>query len=222
MNKLLLLGAITALFFVSSSDINYRPYISTRMAKVLMTEEKVPDDNTELCDGSGWITHGDGHKTECPGCSACKDSEPNVDPVEPVEPIEEKCKCGCEKVGCKCMKSGQCFPLTDKQDAAIEESKYHVYHLGATWCPPCQRMKKETWEDSDVLKLIEEKQGELHLYDMDNPNHKKFFDYYKVGLVPTIIIVKSDDLENPVYRSSGFIGPDKMQQILEGSLKNGE
>lgn len=24
------------------------------------------------CDGSGFITHGDGHRTPCPGCDACK------------------------------------------------------------------------------------------------------------------------------------------------------
>lgn len=24
------------------------------------------------CDGSGYITHGDGHRTPCPGCDACK------------------------------------------------------------------------------------------------------------------------------------------------------
>ena len=24
------------------------------------------------CDGSGWITHGDGHRTACPGCDNCK------------------------------------------------------------------------------------------------------------------------------------------------------
>ena len=216
MNKFFLIATILLFpVMVESQDINYRPYISTRMAKILMDKDITPDDENKLCDGSGWITHGDGHKTECPGCDACKGDKPNV------EPVEEKCTCGCEKVGCKCMTSGQCFPLSDKKEAVIEEIKYHVYHLGATWCPPCQRMKKETWEDEEVLKLIEERQGELHLYDMDNPSHKKFFDYYKVGLVPTIIIVKSDDLENPVYRSSGFIGPDKMQQILEG-LKNGE
>lgn len=28
------------------------------------------------CDGTGWITHGDGHRTECPGCSACNKREP--------------------------------------------------------------------------------------------------------------------------------------------------
>ena len=216
MNKLLLLGAITLGFFaMSSQEINYRPYISTRLAKVILQKETTPDDdNKELCDGSGWITHGDGHKTECPGCSACKGNKPNVEPEEKI------CPCGCGKKGCECQTSGECLPL--KENAAIEEVKYHVYHLGATWCPPCEKMKNITWKDAEVLKLIEERHGELHLYDMDNPDHKKFFDYYKVGLVPTIIIVKSSDLETPVYRISGYVSPERMKTILEGHLENGE
>tara|TARA_A100001201_G_scaffold51972_2_gene51496 strand:+ start:515 stop:856 length:342 start_codon:yes stop_codon:yes gene_type:complete len=47
---------------------NFRPYISTNLAKIVMTGD---NEVTEECDGSGWITHGDGHKTECVGCSAC-------------------------------------------------------------------------------------------------------------------------------------------------------
>ena len=215
MNKLFLLG-MASIFTIAAStvDVNYRPYISTRMAKVIMTQEETPDDdNTELCDGSGWITHGDGHKTECPGCSACKDQTPNV------EPKEEVCPCGCGKKGCKCQESGQCFPI--EEAAVLDEPEYYIYHLGAKWCGPCVQMKEKTWKDSEVLELIEERDGKLKLWDIDIPSHKKFFDFYKVKLLPTIIIVKSDNLNEPIYRSSCFIGPEKMKQILEGNLENG-
>ena len=47
---------------------NFRPYISTSLAKAIIIGET---EITEKCDGSGWITHGDGHKTECTGCAAC-------------------------------------------------------------------------------------------------------------------------------------------------------
>ena len=50
-----------------------RAYVSTRLALAVMNTPDSPDEeDTELCDGSGFITHGDGHKTECPGCSACE------------------------------------------------------------------------------------------------------------------------------------------------------
>ncbi len=51
-----------------------RAYQATRLAVAVISTPDVPDeeDNEELCDGSGWITQGDGHRTECPGCSACE------------------------------------------------------------------------------------------------------------------------------------------------------
>lgn len=51
-----------------------RAYQATRLAIAAMNNpDTTPDEvDEELCDGSGWIIQGDGHKTECPGCSACK------------------------------------------------------------------------------------------------------------------------------------------------------
>lgn len=43
-----------------------------------IVNEKVLDQEEESeieCDGSGWITHGDGHKTKCGGCNACVNSQ---------------------------------------------------------------------------------------------------------------------------------------------------
>ena len=54
--------------YSETSGNNFRPYISTNLAKIVMTGD---NEVTEECDGSGWITHGDGHKTECVGCAAC-------------------------------------------------------------------------------------------------------------------------------------------------------
>ena len=72
LSSLLLAGAV---FSSTSSGYNHRPYISTNLAKAIITYS-VDDTISEQCDGSGWITHGDGHKTECPGCTACQNSEP--------------------------------------------------------------------------------------------------------------------------------------------------
>ena len=77
-------------FTANDQEVNYRPYISTNLAKVIMTDS---DDEVveEKCDGSGWITHGDGHKTECPGCSACKNNTPEEStPI--IEPSQQDFK----------------------------------------------------------------------------------------------------------------------------------
>lgn len=48
-------------------------YVAFVVNEKLLTQ---PDEEDEAqCDGSGFITHGDGHKTPCPGCSKCQKSE---------------------------------------------------------------------------------------------------------------------------------------------------
>jgi hypothetical protein len=67
----------------SEGNPEYRAYIATRMAQSILEYQKESDEQIveELCDGSGWITQGDGHRTECPGCAACesKGQEPEIE-----------------------------------------------------------------------------------------------------------------------------------------------
>ena len=85
---LLASAIITFNFTGNEFKVNHRPYISTNLAKVIMTEGEDEDVVEEKCDGSGWITHGDGHKTECPGCPACQNKTVPEEKIE--EKIEEK------------------------------------------------------------------------------------------------------------------------------------
>ena len=66
-----------------------RAYASTQLAKTVITNPVIDDkdEDEELCDGSGYITHGDGHKTKCPGCSACKNGA--IETMEPVVTVEK-------------------------------------------------------------------------------------------------------------------------------------
>ena len=196
-------------FGVKYQDVNYRPYISTRMAKILMEQDVKPDDENveELCDGSGFITHGDGHKTECPGCSACKNKEPEAD--------KEKCQCGCEREGCECIKNGRCFPLNNKaEDADTKKPIFYVYYMGAKWCGPCQKMKAETLSNKDVLEFMESKNIELIIYEETNPEHKSLFKLYNIKLLPTLLIVDPKDPTDVRYRFAGFLDSESMLKLL--------
>tara|TARA_Y100001973_G_scaffold101839_1_gene165700 strand:+ start:79 stop:777 length:699 start_codon:yes stop_codon:yes gene_type:complete len=223
---LLASALVTFNFTGTKDDINYRPYISTNLAKVIMTEG---DDEIveEKCDGSGWITHGDGHKTECPGCSAC---QKNIVPDPTPEPEPTKgCQCGCGKEECKCQENGQCFPLQEdvkkkesSQDSltSLDDPEYYIYHFGAKWCGPCEKMKQQTWASRRVKEAIEDKNAKLIIYDEANPEHKKFFLYYKVKYYPTIIFVDKDELSKPLHRSSGFVDATKMTKTINEKFKN--
>jgi len=81
------------------SNPEHRGFVSTRMAKAVMQmpviDEDEEDEVEELCDGSGWIVHGDGHKTPCPGCKACAEKarqEPEVI-IKEVEVIRDVIVC---------------------------------------------------------------------------------------------------------------------------------
>jgi thiol-disulfide isomerase/thioredoxin len=65
-----------------------RAYQATRLAVAVMnTPDTTPDeDDVEQCDGSGYITHGDGHRTPCPGCPACKGKDGKEPVAADIEP----------------------------------------------------------------------------------------------------------------------------------------
>ena len=71
---------------LANDNVNYRPEISTTFAKVILTEPNNPEPNPENCpcEGTGYILHGDGHRTEWP-CG------PSCDWPTPPEEEEEGC-----------------------------------------------------------------------------------------------------------------------------------
>ena len=101
-----LLASTLVTFHVAGVN-NYRPYISTNLAKVIMADKEEVIE--EKCDGSGWITHGDGHKTECPGCSACQGNDPKPAPEPETPEATYRCKCDSGKSYCNCVATyGKC------------------------------------------------------------------------------------------------------------------
>jgi len=195
----------TALLVASTNSADYRPFISTQLAKAIMLSDNVPDDNQpkKLCDGSGWIKHMDGHKTPCPGCEACEGDEPTAG-----------CQCGCGKPDCKCSVSSSC------ETKAVAEPKptLFIYHMGADWCPPCVRLKRETWSDAELKKFMSDNGVELYTFDNDKPEHAKYFEYYNVSTLPTIIILRSDDLNNPIESTVGFKDSKAIQALLKSKM----
>lgn len=187
MKSILLLAAGVAassifLFEVEDKGYNYTDeystYFATTMAYFLMNSPVIDDDvQDEGCDGSGWITHGDGHKTPCPGCDNCN------------------------------------------KTSAYLGYEYKLYFFTADWCSFCKKMKRDTWSDSEVIKELEMKGIKVYVFDRDDSDDKKFFDYYKVSLMPTILIFKDGDLRNPIAKNQGYIGPDKFLELLEEKLK---
>ena len=227
-----------AMLFVASTDSgldNFRPFISTSLAKTIMTngdEEVIVEDK---CDGSGWITHGDGHKTECPGCSNCETNNPKPDP-KPDPEVTYTCKCNTSRTYCNCVAAyGKCSCRkieVKKKDLEYSEQflepiksepekpKYRIYHFGAKWCPPCIAMKEKTWKDADVKNAIKTQNAKLFILDEAHPPHLEYFKHYKVKVYPTIIFVAVDSLEKQIYRTTGFVDAEEMRSTIQKELTN--
>lgn len=203
----------TGLLIASTDTADYRPFISTQLAKAITLNSVVPDDSApkKRCDGSGWIEHADGHKTPCPGCTACEGQDP-----------QSGCDCGCGKPNCDCQsRSGSCGIKVDDQKLVADakpKTKLLVYHMGADWCGPCVKLKDETWSNADLKKFMSDKGVELYEFDNENPEHQKFFEYYEISSLPTIIILKPDDLNNPRKSVIGFHDHEAMRALFEVEL----
>jgi thiol-disulfide isomerase/thioredoxin len=160
-----------------------RAFVATKLAQSILTNVTVPDDQEkELCDGSGFIIHGDGHKTQCPGCKACKKSD----------------------------------EITQQPIAETQEPEYYIYHLGARWCGPCERMKDTTWKDESLKEFMDSKKVKLMIFDEEDSENKKFFSYYNIKLYPTILVVKVDELEKVLSRRTGFTDSQGIKTMIEG------
>lgn len=167
-----------------------RAFVATRLAQSLMvggintpnTPDTPDTPNEELCDGSGFIVHGDGHRTPCPGCKACKKKEENG------------------------------------QDAIAEspEPEYYIYHFGARWCGPCERMKQSTWKDEELKTFLQEKNVQLIIFDQEDTQNKQFFSYYNIRLFPTIMVVKVDELDKVLSKREGYLNADGIRTMIEG------
>lgn len=183
MFKKMLVLSFFATATIGLSDYHYRPYISTRLAKAVMSNtdlELTPEEEDKaICDGSGWITHGDGHRTECPGCKACDKKE---------------------------------------DEAIVEDSDWVMYHFGAEWCEPCRRMKNETWQNKELKDYLAKRKIKLIFLDYDNQIHKAIFQRFYVKDMPTVILLKNEQSDTSIVRTSGYISPQIMINIIKGKL----
>jgi len=98
MNKLKLILIVLVSTLISTnvdaqdkhSQATVRSQISTGIAKSLL-ENVNPDDEDDTleCDGSGWVTHGDGHRTKCEGCKKCNNGSVSVLQSKPTVAVKE-------------------------------------------------------------------------------------------------------------------------------------
>ncbi len=86
---------------------------------------------------------------------------------------------------------------------SLAEEKVKSYYFGATWCPPCKKMK-DLFKDKDVAKELSK--FDFQVYDIDkSPDLKK---KYKVTKIPTLIFINKE-------KQTRYVGSMSKQQLLK-------
>lgn len=92
---------------------------------------------------------------------------------------------------------------------ADDEGRLLVIDATATWCGPCRKMDRDTWNHPDVAWWFEEF-GVFVKFDVDESPH--LVEMFRVNAMPTVIAIRGDE---EVARHVGYLGPRQMIDWLE-------
>lgn len=123
MNKLIILALAVSITGCSSTAViqDFKPLIVSAISMSTLSADVVTP-VVQQCDGSGWITQGDGHKTKCLGCPKC---QPDGRVRTSSKPCGDKCVCEV----CTCSDKKECLtksvmpPVKCGENCVCEDGK---------------------------------------------------------------------------------------------------
>ena len=160
--------------------------------------EITPDDDEEgqECDGSGYITHGDGHKTPCPGCKNCEKSQSELGVSVVVEDSKKN--------------STQNTP---PENLMRDGSRYkQILLFTAYWCGPCQQFKNNEIPKFNMNSkwiVNESKNAHIRIVDIDKKENQPLMQKYKkTRVIPEFVkIINNKFVSNKTgFRTAKQIG----------------
>lgn len=96
---------------------------------------------------------------------------------------------------------------------AKKDGKIVLIDFYTTWCGPCKMLDKNTWTDTNVIKLLTEKTVPLKLDAEKETNLAKL---YKIEAYPTILLLKPEGSE--IDRIVGYKDPKAFQSDFDGAI----
>ena len=179
-----------------------------------------PDPDKCICKGTGIITHGDGHTTDCPYHKK----------VDDTTVCAEDCKSDCDE-SCNCANTSGCIQQATYQQEIIEKKyDYNLYVFSANFCGPCKRLDREVWQNlvndkiytkdthKEIKNFLEQQSVKFQKYIWENEKDKKFFRENSVNRFPTMILKKDGRV---VLKTVGFYNKSSFKSLISNKTLKG-
>ncbi|GAB5497545.1 MAG: hypothetical protein Phyf2KO_26250 [Phycisphaerales bacterium] len=95
------------------------------------------------------------------------------------------------------------------QETAAASGKVQIAYFTATWCPPCKKMKAETWVDEEIESWAD---SYAVVTPVDVDRYGSLAAQYRARSIPTIVFIVGD---KEVARTVGYQSPSRFLGWLE-------
>ncbi len=109
--------------------------------------------------------------------------------------------------------------LSEAMDESRRTGKPILFDFNADWCPPCQRLKHEAFEDPAIARTIEACVSPVSIVDRkreqgQNPAAiQELQDRFKIEAFPTLIVINPQT--GKAVRVEGYGGADQAQAWIQ-------
>ena len=76
-------------------------------------------------------------------------------------------------------------------------------------------MINDVWNTDEVRAKMKKMKSKLFIMDADDKKTKKYFDFFDIDAYPKILIIKPDDLRNPIQRIEGGKDKEHILRLLD-------